>query len=98
MSEVSINSNNTMSTVPGEDFLDYGEKLVNPGEILHLPTVKTSTKTKDIQTYIVVKVKNEVKNSSLKKTFKLRSNFPKTVESIFGKGLVLHHRNHISSG
>lgn len=56
VSETSINSSNTASTVAGEDFLDYGEKLVNPGEILHLPTVKTSSKTKDIQTYIVVKL------------------------------------------
>lgn len=38
-----------------EDFLDYGEKIVQPGESLHLPTIKTSTKT-DTSNYIVIRI------------------------------------------
>lgn len=49
----SLDSTNTSLA---DDYLDYGEKLIEPGESLHLPTVKTSAKLKDVQTYIVVKV------------------------------------------
>lgn len=45
------------SSVRGEDFLDYGEKLVKPGELLHLPTVKTSSKNSDNLMYIVARVR-----------------------------------------
>lgn len=38
-----------------EDFLDYGEKLVQPGETLHLPTIKTSTKN-ETPSYIVARI------------------------------------------
>jgi vacuolar protein sorting-associated protein 13A/C len=44
------------TVIEGEDFLDYGEKLIKPGEILHLPTVKTSSKNNDNLMYIVAKV------------------------------------------
>jgi vacuolar protein sorting-associated protein 13A/C len=44
------------SSVCGEDFLDYGEKLIKPGELLHLPTVKTSSKNSDNLMYIVARV------------------------------------------
>ena len=45
--------------IEGEDFLDYGEKLVKPGELLHLPTVKTATKRSDNLMYIVARVSDE---------------------------------------
>lgn len=78
-------------TTSGNDYLDFGEKLVNPGDTLHLPTVKTSAKLKDVQTYIVVKVINFFELS-------LRSNnfnecFFLTAKPIFRKGLVLYNRN-----
>lgn len=42
--------------IEGEDFLDYGEKLIKPGELLHLPTVKTTSKNSDNLMYIVARV------------------------------------------
>lgn len=39
-----------------EDFLDYGEKLVKPGNVLHLPTVKTSIKEGENRTLLVCRV------------------------------------------
>lgn len=48
------------SSVHGEDFLDYGEKLVKPGELLHLPTVKTSSKNSDNLMYIVARVRRQI--------------------------------------
>lgn len=42
--------------IEGEDFLDYGEKLIKPGELLHLPTVKTASKNSDNLMYIVARV------------------------------------------
>lgn len=46
----------TASTVAGEDYLDYGEKLLRPGELLHLPTVKTSARSTTETSYIVARV------------------------------------------
>ncbi|XP_052870380.1 intermembrane lipid transfer protein Vps13 [Anopheles cruzii] len=46
------------STVTGEDFLDYGEKLLRPGELLHLPTVKTSARSTSETSYIVARLVN----------------------------------------
>lgn len=43
--------------IEGEDFLDYGEKLIKPGELLHLPTVKTASKNSDSLMYIVARVR-----------------------------------------
>ena len=48
--------------IEGEDFLDYGEKIVKPGELLHLPTVKTATKNSDNLMYIVARVSSYRKN------------------------------------
>lgn len=42
--------------IEGEDFLDYGEKIIKPGELLHLPTVKTTSKNSDNLMYIVARV------------------------------------------
>lgn len=39
------------------DFLDYGEKVVKPGDLLHLPTVKTTAKEGDRRSLIVVRVR-----------------------------------------
>lgn len=39
-----------------EDFLDYGEKLVKPGDVLHLPTVKTTVKEGENRTLLVCRV------------------------------------------
>lgn len=39
-----------------EDFLDYGEKEVNPGHVLHLPTVRMFEKGKESKSVLVVRV------------------------------------------
>lgn len=39
-----------------QDFLDYGEKVVKPGDVLHLPTVKTTVKEGENKSYIVARV------------------------------------------
>lgn len=38
------------------DFLDYGEKVVKPGDLLHLPTVKTTAKEGERRSLIVARV------------------------------------------
>lgn len=38
------------------DFLDCGEKIVNPGDLLHLPTVKTTAKEGERRSLIVARV------------------------------------------
>lgn len=65
--------------IEGEDFLDYGEKLIKPGELLHLPTVKTSSKNSDNLMYIVARVNWQRRFLSLFSIFQ----FP-TVGSIPG--------------
>ncbi|KAH8307603.1 hypothetical protein KR044_004766 [Drosophila immigrans] len=40
----------------GEDFLDYGEKEVNPGHVLHLPTVRMFQKGKESKSVLVVRL------------------------------------------
>jgi uncharacterized RmlC-like cupin family protein len=50
------NAEQNVSVVAGEDFLDYGEKLVKPGELLYLPTVKTMSKSVETHSYIVARV------------------------------------------
>lgn len=39
-----------------EDFLDVGEKIVGPGDILHLPTVRTAIKQGVTKSFIIVRV------------------------------------------
>lgn len=39
------------------DFLDYGEKIVKPGDVLHLPTVKTTAKEGERRSLLVVRVR-----------------------------------------
>lgn len=39
-----------------EDFLDVGEKVVGPGDILHLPTVRTAVKQGATKSFIIVRV------------------------------------------
>ncbi|XP_034479091.1 vacuolar protein sorting-associated protein 13 isoform X2 [Drosophila innubila] len=39
-----------------EDFLDYGEKEVNPGHVLHLPTVRMFQKGKESKSVLVVRL------------------------------------------
>lgn len=79
-----------------EDFLDYGEKVVQPGDILHLPTVKTYVKEGEPRSLLVLRVGGRV--------FALRSPFENdnafvllAVGTIFGERLVVHHRNPIES-
>lgn len=43
-----------------EDFLDYGEKLVKPGDVLHLPTVKTTVKEGENRTLLVCRVSGQM--------------------------------------
>jgi hypothetical protein len=57
------------SSVGGEDFLDYGEKLIKPGELLHLPTVKTASKNSDNLMYIVARVGNDEKYLPIKELY-----------------------------
>lgn len=40
----------------GEDFLDYGEKVINPGNILHLPTIKLIKSYHEPKTFVVARV------------------------------------------
>lgn len=40
------------------DFLDYGEKVVKPGDVLHLPTVKTTARAGERRSLLVVRVRN----------------------------------------
>ena len=42
-----------------EDFLDYGEKIVKPGDVLHLPTVKSTIKEGENKSLIVARVSNK---------------------------------------
>lgn len=48
---------NLNSTLTKADFLDYGEKVVNPGDVLHLPTFKTTTKEGERCSLLVVRVR-----------------------------------------
>lgn len=52
----STESLSNASTIVGEDYLDYGEKLLRPGELLHLPTVKTAARSATETSYIVARV------------------------------------------
>lgn len=38
------------------DFLDYGEKIVKPGDVLHLPTFKTTAREGERRSLLVVRV------------------------------------------
>ncbi|XP_058466266.1 intermembrane lipid transfer protein Vps13 isoform X2 [Malaya genurostris] len=52
----SSESISTTSTIVGEDYLDYGEKLLRPGELLHLPTVKTAARSTTEVSYLVARL------------------------------------------
>ncbi|TDG48268.1 hypothetical protein AWZ03_005223 [Drosophila navojoa] len=39
-----------------QDFLDFGEKGVNPGHILHLPTVRTTANGKEAKSVLVIRL------------------------------------------
>ncbi|XP_037949404.1 vacuolar protein sorting-associated protein 13 [Teleopsis dalmanni] len=39
-----------------QDLLDYGEKEVKPGDVLHLPTLKFSGKKRDNSSFLIVKL------------------------------------------
>uniref|UniRef100_A0A2M4CVW7 Putative vacuolar protein n=1 Tax=Anopheles darlingi TaxID=43151 RepID=A0A2M4CVW7_ANODA len=52
----SIDNFSLSPSVSGEDFLDYGEKILRPGELLHLPTVKTSVRSINEASYIVARL------------------------------------------
>ncbi|EAT37516.1 AAEL010508-PA [Aedes aegypti] len=54
----STESLSNASTIVGEDYLDYGEKLLRPGELLHLPTVKTAARSATETSYIVARLVN----------------------------------------
>lgn len=44
------------SGIAGEDILEHGEKIIKPGELLHLPTVKLQSKHNESM-YIVLRVR-----------------------------------------
>lgn len=48
-----------------EDFLDVGEKVVGPGDILHLPTVRSSVKQGELKSFIIVRVSDIIKSDFL---------------------------------
>ncbi|XP_067630378.1 intermembrane lipid transfer protein Vps13 [Eurosta solidaginis] len=55
----SIDSENVeghLANAMQEDMLDYGEKEVAPGDVLHLPTVKLSSKSRENKSYLVVRL------------------------------------------
>lgn len=52
-----IKKNFGLELSPRDDFLDYGEKVVKPGDVLHLPTVKTTAKEGVNKSYIVARVR-----------------------------------------
>uniref|UniRef100_A0A182FL84 Vacuolar protein sorting-associated protein 13 n=1 Tax=Anopheles albimanus TaxID=7167 RepID=A0A182FL84_ANOAL len=52
----SVDNFSLSPSVSGEDFLDYGEKVLRPGELLHLPTVKTSVRSLNETSYIVARL------------------------------------------
>ncbi|KAM8714231.1 hypothetical protein ACLKA7_014379 [Drosophila subpalustris] len=49
-------SNRESQKYQREDFLDYGEKEVNPGHVLHLPTVRMFQKGKESKSVLVVRL------------------------------------------
>lgn len=51
-----VKKNVGLELSPRDDFLDYGEKVVKPGDVLHLPTVKTTVKEGDNKSYLVARV------------------------------------------
>lgn len=56
VTDESTNKNDSNESKGKEDFLDYGEKVVKPGDVLHLPTVKTTIKEGENKTLIVARV------------------------------------------
>lgn len=54
-----VKKNVGLELSPRDDFLDYGEKVVKPGDVLHLPTVKTTVKEGDNKSYLVARVRIE---------------------------------------
>lgn len=56
LTDESTNKDELNESKPKEDFLDYGEKVVKPGDILHLPTIKTTMKEGENKTLIVARV------------------------------------------
>ncbi|XP_037042887.1 vacuolar protein sorting-associated protein 13-like, partial [Bradysia coprophila] len=51
-----VKKNVGLELSPRDDFLDYGEKVVKPGDVLHLPTVKTTVKEGDNKSYLVARL------------------------------------------
>lgn len=59
--ESHVNQRPDMNTsLTKADFLDYGEKVVKPGDLLHLPTVKTTAKEGDRRSLLVVRVRRRL--------------------------------------
>ncbi|XP_054740711.1 intermembrane lipid transfer protein Vps13 [Anastrepha obliqua] len=52
----SENLEKNIKDVIKEDMLDYGEKEVAPGDVLHLPTVKLSSKSRENPSFLVVRL------------------------------------------
>lgn len=81
------------------DFLDCGEKVVEPGDLLHLPTVKTTAKEGERRSLIVARVSifrlNVNNEKASVQIFKEKKNAGNTftVGPIFGKRLVMHNRS-----
>lgn len=72
-----------------EEFLDYGEKVVNPGDVLHLPTVKLSSRNKENKSYLVIRVC--IIFFICFQLYLLKSEF--LVNWLLRKGLGMHYRN-----
>lgn len=51
------------SSLTKSDFLDQGEKVVKPGDLLHLPTVKTTAKEGERRSLIVARVSERSNHS-----------------------------------
>lgn len=80
------------SVVHKEQFLDYGEKELNPGHVLHLPTVRMFEKNNEVKSVLVVRVSKAKLTIELKlKLYLILLLF--VVDQLSRKRLVLCHRN-----
>lgn len=80
------------SIVHKEQFLDYGEKELYPGHVLHLPTVRMFEKNNEVKSVLVVRVSKAKLTCELKMKLYLIL-FNLVVDQLSRKRLVLCHRN-----
>lgn len=77
------------SVIYKEQFLDYGEKELNPGHMIHLPTVRMFEKNNETKSVLVIRVSKEKLPFYIFKLMFLLF----VVDQLSRKRLVLCHRN-----